>query len=43
MATGIFAVQGRSGAKILLKQALVFKSLPQTLKKYECYGLNTDI
>lgn len=39
---GIFAVQGRGGAKILQKQAQVFKNLPATLRKYECYGLNQD-
>lgn len=39
---GLLGVQGREGKRILVKQQQVFKNIPQTLKKYECYGLDHD-
>ena len=39
---GIFGVQGRQGKKILQKQQQSLKNLGQTLKKYDCYGLDKD-
>jgi len=37
---GIFGVQGREGKKILQKQQALLRNIPQTLKKYECFGLD---
>lgn len=40
---GIFGVPGRTSTKILAKHSQCLKkNLPQTLKKYECYGLDKD-
>ena len=39
---GLFGVQGREGKKILVKQQQLLKNIPQTLKKYECFGLDRD-
>ena len=39
---GILGVQGRDGKKIFAKQQQSLKNLGQTLKKYDCYGLDKD-
>jgi serine/threonine protein kinase len=39
---GIFGVQGREGKRILIKQQGILKNLSANLKKYECYGLDSD-
>ena len=42
LGSGLFGVQGREGKRILAKQHQVLKNIPQTLRKYECYGLDQD-
>ena len=42
LGSGLLGVQLRDLKKILHKQQLLLKSLPDTLKKFECYGLDQD-
>ena len=42
LGSGLLAVQGREGKRILAKQQQILKNIPQLLRKYECYGLDRD-
>ena len=42
MGSGLLGVQGREQKRIITRQQQILKSLPQTLRKFECYGLDRD-